>query len=365
MSLDGSRGRGQPMNTKLKGVLAGCGYASRFHLTAWAGVPEVDILAVSSRRTEKAKTRAEEFGIPAWYGDYTRMLDAERPDFVDIATPPSAHLSMVEEAAGRGIHVLCQKPIATSLEELDRMIDVTNRHGVRFMVNENCRFQPWFRRIRALIDDGTLGRPVYAGFFSRHRGTLPDLHFGEQNALFARMDRLVLFELGVHYIDTLRYLLGEPDGLFATTSRVSALVDGEDTAIVLATCKTARAVIDLSWALLPVTGSVTASWGEYRLEGTGGSAHVSRQGVLRVVTDTEDWEEGFPSDSETIGYRNALAHFAQNVLSGGPFETDGVQTRKTMEYLFAAYESSRTGTPWRATSRGTPDAEPARDAGPQ
>jgi len=275
------------------------------------------------------------------------MLDNEKPDFIDIATPPIAHLEMIDEASRRGIHVLCQKPVAESIEQLDEMIALSETRGIRFMVNENCRFQPWFRRIRSLVDEGTIGKPFYVGFFSRHRGTMPELNFGGQNLLFSGMERLVLLELGVHYIDTLRYLLGEPDTIYAMTSRVSDLVRGDDTAQVIASVGDARAVIDLSWASMPTDGISGVSWGDYRLEGTGGSVRVTRDGVLTVVTDAARWEERFPEDSEAIGYRNALEHFAKGLRTGASFETSGEETRKTMTYLFAAYESSRSNVVWK------------------
>ena len=140
-----------------RGGLIGCGYVSRSHLAAWSRIEEAEIIAVSNRTREKAERRAEEFDVPAVYSDYRSMLDTEQLDFVDIATPPSVHLEMVAAAAKRGLPVLCQKPIAATLAELQEMMRICDEAGVSFMVNENCRFQPWFRKMKALIDQGVIG----------------------------------------------------------------------------------------------------------------------------------------------------------------------------------------------------------------
>ncbi len=324
------------------GAILGCGHVADFQLPAWRRVDGVEIVAAYNRTREKAERRASQYGIPRVYDDYRELLDTEKLDFVDIATPPPVHLEMVSEAAKRGIPVLCQKPIAATLGELRTMIARCEEAGVPFMVNENCRFQPWFRRMRRLIDDGTIGRLTYVNFTSRARITLPRMDVNRpQAALFTGMPRLVLFELGVHYLDTLRYLAGEGIHVWSRTEKLSDDVAGEDTATVMVSSDSVTAIIDLSWAAVPAwQEDKTVSWGECRVEGTEGTLHLRVDGLLRTITDKGVSTQQFPDDSEFRGYQATQQHFIDCLRRGTEPETSGRETLKTMELVLGAYDSA-------------------------
>jgi predicted dehydrogenase len=309
-------------------------------------VQDVEITAVSSRNRARAENRANEFGIASFYTDYRAMLDKEEPDFVDIATPPDSHREIIEESAVRGVDILCQKPIAASLQELDDIISQCARSDVRFMVNENGRFQPWFREIKRYISDGLLGSPFYAGFMARLRTSLPKPHFNRE--FFADMPRFIIYELGVHYLDTLRYLFGEPQELFCTARRISAQIKGEETAVIQLRFPFLTAVVDMSWASVPIFGATKRiSWGEYQIEGTAGTILVGIDGKMSIAGDDFQKEILYPDDSIVLGYRGALEHFAHCIRSGQEFETSGPETYKTMELVFGSYLSSETGKAYR------------------
>ena len=325
-----------------RGAVLGCGYASWFHLTAWARIDQADIVSVSNRTRAKAEHRAAEFGVPAVYADYRDMLDAESLDFVDVATPPVVHLEMVREAAKRGLPVLCQKPIAATLGELQEMIRVCDRAGVLLMVNENCRFQPWFRRMKALLDEGAIGQPYYVNLVTRARSSLPIADFGVR-PWFADMPRLINYETGVHYLDTLRYLFGEARSVCAQMLRVSPHITGEDLATLMLSMAEVTALVDMSWASIPIwqgKGQEEVSWGECRIEGTQGTLHLGVGGLLRLITDEGERQFPFPSDSEVLGYQGAQEHFIHCLRSGEESETSGPETLKTMELVFGAYDAA-------------------------
>ena len=135
---------------KLCGVGIGAGYFSQFHYEAWARTPEVEITAVCDGDATRADAARERFGLARRYADFREALERERPDFVDIITPPATHPEICAEAARRGVHIICQKPLAPSFDEACRMVEVCAAAGVRLMVHENFRFQPWHREIRRL-----------------------------------------------------------------------------------------------------------------------------------------------------------------------------------------------------------------------
>src|SRR4051794_991388 len=113
----------------MRGCLIGCGFVSRFHLDAWKRQSLGKLVAVCDLDPEKAEAAGRIAGC-AWYADAETMLERERPSFVEIATRPESHLPLVQLAASRGVHVLCQKAAAPSLDELREMIKVCDRANV-------------------------------------------------------------------------------------------------------------------------------------------------------------------------------------------------------------------------------------------
>jgi len=334
---------------QLRGVLIGCGYASGHQLTAWANITEATIVAVSSRTRASAETRAEEFGIPDVYGDLSTMLDSVKPDFVDIATPPDSHRELVEIAAERGVDILCQKPAAATLAELRHMVDVCSGAGVQFVVNENGRFQPWYRRIHEIVHtERRLGDLRSIRMESRAALTMPEPDFGAQ-PFFATMERLIIFELGVHHLDTLRYLLGEASTISATTKRISPSILGEDEAVLISDHGGVTATVDMSWARPPAGGSVknAESWASVQIGGSTGTLALGYDGSLAIggtPSVSDDWRG---SNGEQAGYQAMQQHFVDSLKGGFEAETSGRETLKTMELVFGAYQSAATGRPYR------------------
>lgn len=140
--------------TRLKAVGIGAGYFSRFHYEAWSRIPEVEIAAICDLSEDKAHALMSRFGIPRFYEDWREMIEHERPDFVDIITPPDTHREMCAVAAQRGVHIICQKPLAPSVETAGRIVQAVRAAGVRFMVHENWRWQPWYRQIKRIQQSG-------------------------------------------------------------------------------------------------------------------------------------------------------------------------------------------------------------------
>src|SRR4029453_17099771 len=139
-----------------KGVMIGAGYFAQFQAEGWLRIPAAQIVAVVDAAPGKARSFAERFGIPRAYESVAEALDRERPDFVDIATRPQAHLELTRVAAQRGIHVICQKPMAPTWEDCLAMVEACEAAGVRLLIHENWRWQPGYREARRLLDAETL-----------------------------------------------------------------------------------------------------------------------------------------------------------------------------------------------------------------
>jgi predicted dehydrogenase len=209
------------------------------------------------------------------------------------------------------------------------------------MVNENGRFQPWFRKMKTLIDDGTIGKPHYINFTARGRFSLPAPQF-KPRQWFADMPRLINYELGVHYLDTLRYLSGEPTSVYAQMHQASPHIAGEDGAILMLKTNDVTAVLDMSWAMPPTWNyeQEDVSWGEYRIEATDGTLYLRKDGLLRLITDDGEQQMQFPPDSEVRSYQATQQHFIDCLRTDVEPETSGPETLKTMELVFGAYDSA-------------------------
>jgi len=326
-----------------RGALIGCGYISHQQLAAWQAVDGADIVAVCDLDEGKARALATEFGIDAVYQDYKKMLDEVEVDFVDIATRPSTHLELVGEAAERGLQILCQKPIADDLETAQRMVEVCKKADVTLMINENCRHQAWFRRLRSFLDEGALGAPYYARFETRSRATLPHVKFKNQ-PYFRTMPRLLIFEMGVHFLDTARYLFGEASRVRATTKQLSPDIAGEDFALINVDFAEVSCTVDMNWAGVPVPQR-TLSWGPVRVEGTLATAVLGWDGLLHLYTDEETQTFTFPVDTVDRSFASTQQHFVDCLRDDREPETSGAETLRTMALVFSAYDSAEQGTP--------------------
>ncbi len=323
-----------------RGALIGCGYISKQQLLAWQQVRGAEIVAVCDLDSTKARERAREFGIGASYTDMGLMLGEIDLDFVDIATRPMNHLDLVTKIASRGLHVICQKPMAPSMAEAEQMVRICEQAGVVLMINENFRHQAWFRKIWELMDGSALGVAHYARFENRWRSTLPTPDFEGQD-YFQEMPHLIVYELGVHYLDTARYLFGEAQSIYANLRRISPRIVGEDLAVVVIDFGDLICLLDLNWYSVPELSTERTTSGRVRIEGTEGTVLLEQDGSLTMYTELGQQVWSFPADTIPQSFVAAQQHFVECLRTGQRPETSGVETLKTMELVFAAYQSAK------------------------
>jgi len=324
----------------LRGLLVGCGYISTQQLDAWAQISEAEIVVLVDMDEDKARSQADAYGIDATHTDLAAALEQHDVDFVDIATQPPTHLDLVRICAAAGVHILCQKPFAPTLAEIDEMVGIADRAGVQLVANENMRFQPWFLKMKQLLDSGAIGRPFYAHWANKSRGTLPAVTFAGQ-PYFAIMPRLVIYEMGIHFLDTMRYLFGEPQRLSATIGNASSEIAGEDNAVALVSYENMVAIMDISWASIPTYSKADAvSWAVMTIEGEGGTMHLSPDGRLRVITDESEEVIEFGPNPIADSFVGMQRRFIECLTSDFDCEMSGREYTKTMELVFGAYASA-------------------------
>ncbi len=346
-----------PSPRRLRGVCIGAGYFSHFQYEAWSRIPEVEIVAFSNRDPVKAAEITAKFGLRRCYADYREMFDRERPDFVDVITPPPSHQAICAEASRRGIHIICQKPLGPSLAVAREIVADAAKADVRFMVHENFRFQPWHREIKRLIDAGAIGGRLHSLSFRSRMGDGwgADAYIPRQ-PYFRDYPRLLVYETGVHFIDTFRYLAGDITRVTAWLRRLNPVIRGEDCGLlVFEFANGAIGQWDANRYNEPACPLPEAryTFGEFLVEGDAGSLRLALDGTI-TLKKLGGVEEPVPYVHERRGFAGdccflAQRHFADCLLTGAPCETSGDEYVKVMEIQEAVYRSAASRMPAEIT----------------
>ena len=141
----------------IRTAIVGTGFMGRVHLEAVRRLEFVEAVAIVGRNAEAARRLGAGFSIPTITGDYREVLSDPKIDAVHICTPNAQHFPMVKSALEAGKHVICEKPLATSVEEGEELVALAARQGVRNCVCHNLRYYPMVQQMRAMREDGDLG----------------------------------------------------------------------------------------------------------------------------------------------------------------------------------------------------------------
>lgn len=340
-------------------AMVGAGFVAPIHAAGWQALEDVALSAISSRTRAKTAAVARDFDIPAVYDTVPEMLDAAKPNVLDICAATDTHLDFITMAAERGTDVICQKPIAEDIRTAQRIAAVAANAGIRLMVHENFRFRPWYREIRRQLDSGVIGRPFYCRSDGRMPGTVtthdhPETPWSlQRQPFFAGLGRFLILESVIHQIDVCRYLFGDIHRVYARSRRISPHVTGEDVASIMLDFDGLHAIVERSYASRgqPAPPLITEIM---VIEGENGALFLERDGRIRIEVDTPDQRETLRPDMDLTdayprSYAAAIRHFVDCYRQGLPFETDITDNLKTLAVTLAAYDSVNTGDAVRLT----------------
>jgi len=321
--------------TPLRGAVVGCGFFAQFHLDARRRIDGVEIVAACDPDLERARAAAARA-----YRSWEEMLAVEALDFADIVTRPDTHVALVEKAAAAGLAIICQKPMAQTLDEARRMTTIAAQARVRLMIHENWRWQPWYRVVRERLAAGDIGQPITYRFRIRRRDGHGHAPYSAQ-PYFREMPRLLIHETLVHPIDTARFLFGDLAAVTALTRRLNPVIAGEDFAQLLTFHRSGLGGIIDGHRFLDLASS-SPPLGDAEVEGDGGVLSVTAAGdVLR--NGKRLWRntvhEGYRGDS----VRATQQHFVDCLRRGVNFETSAEDYLETYAAVEAAYESAAAG----------------------
>ena len=299
-----------------------------------------ELVAVMSRSMENAQAFAGEFGAARAYDSTASLLGDPAVEAVYIATPVYLHAENVLHAAEAGKHVLVEKPMGISAAECRKMIDRCEAGGLKLMVCYYQRFNARHQKVRELVQNGAIGQVTMAQVRQAFLYP-PDPDNWRQDP--ARSGGGALMDVGVHCIDTLRFILGEVESVSALVDTLAFDYAVEDTATLLLCFKNGvQAVVSAAFS---IAGIESSTLDYLEISGTGGRIWTSplqakdSSGNLRLLTS--DGEQEINIDQST--HESMIKAFGDSVLHGKPSPVPGQEGLAGMQVIEAAYKSSQTG----------------------
>jgi predicted dehydrogenase len=341
--------------SKLRFALFGTGFWSSFQLAGWLQTEEVQCVALYNRTKSKATALARQFGIPEEhvYDDPVVLLEKEQLDFVDICTSVETHYSLAGLVVDRGLPVVCQKPMATTLTECQMMVKHCRDAGVALYINENWRWQYPIRQLKRAIDSRRIGRVFRATI--DYRNSFPVF---DNQPFLKDLEQFIITDIGSHILDTARFLFGEPVSLYCQTARVHPDIKGEDVATVILTLDDGALVTCLmSYASMREYDRFPETF--VQVEGDQGFLELAPDFWIRETTVAGtnstrhkpphfSWADTAYDVIHSSIYTTQL-NLARAIKGLEPAETTGEDNLRTMSLVFSAYQSAQEGNVIRVT----------------
>jgi predicted dehydrogenase len=331
----------------LRFVLLGAGFWARYQLAAWGENPDGVCVAVCDRDRTRAEALALPFGIPA-YDDPERMLIDVKPDFADIVTPVETHASLIRLCAEQNVAVICQKPLAVTLDEARDALAVCEKMGVSLLVHENWRWQTPLRKAGELLKAGRIGVP-----FRARLSFACSFPVFDNQPFLRELQQFIITDIGSHVLDTARFLFGEAASVYAQTHRINPTIKGEDVATVVMPMGEAQTTVTCEMSYASRTEHERFPQTYLFVEGSQGSLEIGPDYILRLtnvdgthlsrhIPPRYGWADpayDLVQSSMAACQTDQIDHLRGRKMA----ENTGKDNLETMRLVFAAYESARIG----------------------
>jgi myo-inositol 2-dehydrogenase / D-chiro-inositol 1-dehydrogenase len=305
-------------------------------------IPGARVLTIADVNASAAREVASRLGIPACSADYRELLRNSEIQAVMICSSTSTHAVIAEEAAAAGKHIFCEKPIAQSLPEIDRVLAAVDKAGVKIQVGFNRRFDSNFRRVRKAIQTGEIGEPSLMHIVSRDPAPPP--------VEYVRVSGGMFLDMTIHDFDMARFLMGDEVEEVYTLAGVRvnpAIGEAGDVDTAVITLKFAGGAIGT------IDNSRRAAYGyDQRVEVLGSKGSIETMnnfGNQAVISDGSSVRRDLPlnffMDRYTESFLNEVSEFVDAVLHGKPVPVTGQDGRAPVVIALAAAKSHKERRP--------------------
>lgn len=332
----------------LRFAMFGAGFWARFQMAAWKELEGAECVALYNRTRSKGECFARDFGVPAVYDNPEELLDREKLDFIDVVTYPFTLSCFVHLAAAYRKPVISQKPMAPSLAVARENLGVCRQAGIPYYIHENWRWQPQLRELKKVLLSGGIGVP-----FRARISMVSAYPVFINEPQIKNLDQFILTDMGTHILDIARFYFGEAESVYCQVRRVHSDCKGEDVATVMmsmggkttVTCELGFPENYMEHDYFPQT--------LVYVEGDKGTAEVARDYWVRVTTKAGTQARRFPpepyswADPDYHVVHSSIVPCNANLLAAlrgeAEAETTAGDNYKTLELVFAAYDSARSG----------------------
>ncbi|MBM3835976.1 MAG: Gfo/Idh/MocA family oxidoreductase [Verrucomicrobia bacterium] len=340
--------------SKTKVALLGAGFIADIHIESYHRfVPDAEVVAVYTRKADRAKAFARKHGIARSFSNLEKAITDSGCDVVDICLPNFLHHRAVLAAVKAGKHIIIEKPLAMTLDEANEMIAVCKANKRKLMYAEELCFAPKYERVRKLVNEGAVGKIFQMRQCEKHSGPHSDWFYDiNQSGGGALMD------MGCHGLAWFRWMLGgRPKALNVYAHMQTGLIHkGRTRAEENSVCTVefeggAIGIAENSWAK---HGGMDDRVEVYGTDGViyadlfvGNSALTySRKGygyAMEKAGSTKGWTFTIFEEAFNQGYPQELKHFIECVREDKTPLVTGEDGRAVLELMCAAYQSARTG----------------------
>lgn len=325
-------------------AFTGTGYISKVHAEAARRQPGLELVAVVNHRPESMLKFAQDFRIPRHYSKIDDLLKDGDVDALVVSTPNYLHAPETIAALQAGVHVMVEKPMAMNAIEAERMQQASRQSGALLMVAHCWRFDREVLWLRREVENGRLGRIIRTKGYGVHVNWGPAGWFTQQRYAGGG----AMADMGVHALDTARFLLGDPQpvSVYARIGSFYKDYDVDDTGVILVEWDNgATSYLESGWWQPHADGPEAAT----QLYGALGFGQLFPTSVETVNADRSSLEIidpgfQFPRDPHCPQslYDDQLAYFADCIRQGRQPIPGGLEGWVNMRVIDAAYESART-----------------------
>ncbi len=330
------------MSNNIKAALIGCGMIADTHLTALLNAG-ADVVGVFDANTERAAAFAAARNMKA-YASMEEILSDEI-SVVSVCTPSGTHASLAETIMEHGKYAIVEKPMALTVEECQRIIEIEQKTGRFCAPISQLRFSPVYRRVKAAIADGKFGQMIM-GLLSMKYYRAPSYYAGSWRGTKAMDGGGALMNQGIHGIDMMCGLLGYPTSVSGHIATLLHDIEVEDTAV--------ASLVFPNGTLGVIDGSTAVTYAKPRrleLCGTSASltieedAFVHAEGIDLLVNNNSGYKSfSDPTAISTDLHEYQFANILAAIAGTEPLYYTSLEAMRTVAVISAIYESSRTGT---------------------
>lgn len=333
--------------------IIGCGKIAQVrHIPEYVNNKDAELAAFYDMNTERAKKLAGLYGGRACES-YQEMLADPAIDAVSVCTANNAHAAITIAALHAGKHVLCEKPMATTLEECETMVSAAKETGRILMIGHNQRLTKAHAKAKHLLDEGIIGDIITFRTTFGHGGPESWSIDSGKNVWFFDKQKATMgamADLGIHKTDLIQFLTGQK--VVETTARVVTLNKRDSKGNLIGVDDNAVCIYRMSGGAL---GTMTASWTYYGAEDNSTILYGTK-GIMRIYDDPSYSIKVVTSEGETILYdidqiqtndkqtsSGVIDQFMDCLVNGRMPEISGEEALSAMRAVFASIRSSETG----------------------